>query len=111
VIKMEAGRFNQRVTIQQQASATSSLGFAKGGSWSTFATLWAHVMAPLGSELVSGKADTEERKISVVIRHNNGVTPAMKLVWQGDDYHITTVVHYKSVNETRIAASYVQGKV
>ena len=85
-----AGQLNQRVQLQQRAGTADGLGEA-AAAWVNVGTpLWAKVEPLTGREYLAAGALQQAVDTRFVIRHRAGVTPSMRLVWQGRPYDIVS---------------------
>lgn len=89
---MQAGRLRERVTIQQQSITRDSYG-AEVITWSDVATVWASVLPGASGERFIAGAVQEQAEIThtVRIRYRTGITPKMRLRWEGRFLYVETV--------------------
>lgn len=82
---MQAGRMRQRVTIQEEAPAISTVGEAVP-TWRTVATVWAAITAaPSGSdEQFRNNADQWQARsfYKVTLRYRYGLSVKYRLLWE-----------------------------
>ena len=83
---MRAGELRHRITIQKPDDAASSWGGDR--SWHTYATVWASIRPISGSERISLRQDIGEITHIIRCRYIQGVTPAMRISFQGKTYSI-----------------------
>jgi SPP1 family predicted phage head-tail adaptor len=90
---MRAGRLRHLVTIQQNAAPQSATG-AAGESWSAFkADVWAAVEPIKGREYhQAGRVNAETTHL-ILLRHVDGVTPGMRVAWDGRTFDIQAVIN------------------
>ena len=85
---MEAGRLNQRITIQAQADMQSASG-QPVGEWKDVCTIWAQVECT-DSRTVDGDGYTQHEGLyRFYIRWRKGITANMRVKW--DDRIFTLV--------------------
>ena len=89
---MEAGRLNRRITIEQKSVTRDSYG-GESITWATVATVWAAVLPIRGQEYVSIRQAGAELTTRFLIRYREGVTPAMRIVYDGAHYDIVEVIN------------------
>lgn len=70
----------ERVTIQQNTTSADTHG-AKRSSWSTLATVWAHVRPLSGNELVRAQAVASHMRYLVTAYYRADVTQTMRMLW------------------------------
>lgn len=87
---MRIGKLDQRVTIQRAVNTTGS-GGGVTKTWATVATVWAHVISQRGDESFRAAAERARHTVKVLVRYRAGVTPAMRLVWNGQNYDVVDV--------------------
>lgn len=88
---MWAGKFNQRITIEQNSPVQNSMGELTA-FWTTLATVWAEVLPLRGRENFNGDqviavADTRFR-----IRHRAGLDNSMRIVYRENVYNIHSIL-------------------
>lgn len=77
---MRAGLLNKRVTIQSYTATQDALG-QESRTWAEFATRWASIEWASGGEPWSASAPDPRRAAKVKIRHTEGVTSKMRLLY------------------------------
>ena len=77
---VRAGRYRERVTIQQATEAANSLG-EMIETWGTYATRFAEVAPFSGSERFQAQTLNAEILHEVRMRYVSGVTPKMRLLY------------------------------
>lgn len=88
---MQLGRLNRRITIQQKSVSRDAYG-GESITWTDVATVWAAVLPIRGREYVAIRAAGAELTTRFVIRHRDGVTPAMRVSHGGGYYNIEEVI-------------------
>lgn len=88
-----AGQLNQRIQLQQRAAAVNGLGEASG-AWADLGTpLWAKAEPLTGRDYLAAGAMQQPVDTRFVIRSlAGGVTPSLRLVWQGQPYDINSAL-------------------
>ncbi len=96
------GSLNQRVVLKQKTSAQDALG-QQVWIFSTYATVWANVIATGGGESTEANEKTANRFIEVLIRAS-GLTlnETMRLTWNGDDWNIVSINEYQLTNGSKV---------
>lgn len=88
---MQAGKLDQRVTIQQRSVVADAVGHDTI-TWVDVATVWAQCQPVRGREFFAAAQVQQEQTVKVRIRYRSDVTPLHRLVWQGRAHDITGVV-------------------
>lgn len=90
---MQAGKLRERVTIQQEVVTRDTFG-AEVNPWTDVATVWASVRPGSSGERFISAADQVQATIThtVRIRYRAGLTPKMRLKWEGRYLGIQSVV-------------------
>lgn len=90
---MRAGQLRQRVTIQQGTAAKDEYG-EDILTWSTFATVWARVEPLKGDEFLAARQAAAVAMLDtrITIRYVSGVTPEMRVSYDGNLYNIEAVI-------------------
>lgn len=84
---MDAGRLDQRVTIQTKSVTRG----AHGGeivTWTDVATEWMEVLPISGREFVALRAAGSDLTVRFRMRYRAGITAAMRFVWGGSAYDV-----------------------
>lgn len=84
---VQAGELRAQVTIEQEVTSDNTLG-EPVQAWVTFAVTLAQVQPLRGRELLAAAQIQTPLDVRFRIRHRPGVTPLMRVVWQGDIYAI-----------------------
>lgn len=93
-----AGKFDQRVTIQQKQVTRSSIG-EELVTWVTVATVWARVEPIRGNEFFAAAQMQDATDHRVTIRHRNDVTRDMRVVWGSIELDIVSVIDVNAQRE------------
>jgi SPP1 family predicted phage head-tail adaptor len=88
---MNPGLLRHTVTIQQRAAGTDASG-AANGDWTDFATVHAAIWPLRGKELYAAQQYVSQVDSRIRIRYHAGITPQMRVVWQGRIFEIVYVV-------------------
>jgi SPP1 family predicted phage head-tail adaptor len=75
----QAGKMDQRVTIQSPASGQDAIG-QPATTWTDVVTVWASVAYLSGLSAIKAGADTAQVQASVRIRYRTGVNAGMRVV-------------------------------
>jgi SPP1 family predicted phage head-tail adaptor len=87
---MQAGRLDRRITIEQPTESTGAIGDVTE-SWSDFATVWAGKDDRSGREALSPEIERGEVETVWRIRHLDGLTMKMRIVYDGRIYDIRSI--------------------
>lgn len=85
---MDAGRLDQRVTLERPSVVTDELG-QDATSWEHAAEVWARVIETPGREFLAGDYRAEE-KVVFVIRWR-ALDSTWRAVWGGRAYRLNSV--------------------
>lgn len=94
-VGLQAGEFDQRVTIQQKSVARAANG-EEIITWSDVAQVWAKVEPIRGNELFAAAQMQDVSDHRVTIRYRTGIVREMRVVWRGDPLDIVSVVDVKA---------------
>lgn len=95
---MEAGRLNQRITIQQPPGTLDAAGEATG-KWTTFAKLWASVAPLRGRQLEMARTVYGDVGVQINMRYIDGVQIKMRVLHGAKIYQIEAVMNVDSRND------------
>jgi SPP1 family predicted phage head-tail adaptor len=88
---IRAGDLRRQITIQQRDATVDSFK-QEVVTWTTFATCWAEIDPMSGRELMAAGAQQFEMTHEITIRYRAGVTPAMRVLYQGRIFNIVAVI-------------------
>lgn len=90
---MQSGKLRERVTLQSKTVVRDAFG-SEVVTWVISATVWADVRSTDGTEQVESSVDQVVATIShsVLIRYMAGLSPSMRVVWQGKVLQILSIV-------------------
>lgn len=88
---MDAGKLDQRVTLQQRSGVADGLGQVTL-TWVDVATVWARVVPLRGREFFAAAQIQQENTVRVILRKRSDVTSAWRLVWRGVAHDVTGVI-------------------
>lgn len=86
-----AGLLDRRVTLQSKSVTRNSIG-EEVVTWADFATVWGYLKPVRGAERFAADQVQQTADLRCYIRDLDGVTPDMRIVWDGDPYDITAVI-------------------
>ena len=89
---MRAGNLRQRITIQDKTANRDTFG-DEVITWGDWATVWAAVEPLTGREFLDAKMVTAEVTTRIRIRHQDGISPEMRVVFGSKIYDILAVIH------------------
>lgn len=85
---INAGQFDQRITIQQRSASVDALG-QESTSWSTLATVWAKARPTRGRDLFAAGQQQATIDVLFCIRYRVDVDPATcRVLWNSVPYDI-----------------------
>lgn len=84
------GRLDDRITIKSLAVTQGDFGEAIEG-YSTFATVWGHVMYKGGSESLQNDKEVGKQNIEILIRYLSGINLRMKVEHNSTEYDIKSI--------------------
>lgn len=91
------GQLNQRITFQQEATASDGQGGRTSSGWSDIAatpTVWAMCRQMTGRETDEADRSGHEYPVKVMIRNRTGVDETMAILWRGRRYNIRSLEPY-----------------
>lgn len=88
---MNAGEFDQRVTLQQK-SVTRAANGEEIITWQDVATVWASVEQMRGREFFAAAQMQDAVDVRVKIRYRAGVVREMRVLWRADPLDIVSVI-------------------
>jgi SPP1 family predicted phage head-tail adaptor len=88
---MRAGQLRHRIEIQRPSVTRDATG-AEIKAWSALVALWAHVQTLNGSERILQTQANATLTHTIVIRNYAGISPVMRVRWDGRLFEIHSVV-------------------
>lgn len=88
---MRAGRLRHRVVIQERAGTQDAYG-QEEDSWTTVDTVWAAVEPLRGREFLEAQREGAEVTTRIVMRHQDGVVPAMRISWGSRMFDVLSII-------------------
>lgn len=88
---LQAGSLNRLIEIQSRSTAKDAFGH-QSDVWTTVITARASIEPLSGAEIVAAGAQLGETMVQVVIRWRQGITSAMRVVYQGGVYTVLSVL-------------------
>lgn len=88
-LSVNIGKLDNLV-ILESLSTTNTSGSVTN-SYSTVATLWAHIISERGQEALQSARVNYREKIRVCIRYREDVTAKHRLTWEGRAYNILAI--------------------
>jgi len=89
---MRAGQLCHRVTIQQPDPTQDQYG-DQVPIWSNVAEVWAAIEPLRGREFLEAQHAGAEVTTRIRIRHRDGITPEMRVIWGDHTYDVEAVIH------------------
>lgn len=90
---MKAGDLNRQIVIQSRDSGTDDAG-QPVQTWTTLATVWAHVMGQTGmGSIKSAVGGVEVNAYSFRVRYRTDIDAADRVVFGGQNYDVKSVRH------------------
>ena len=96
---MKAGTLNRRISIQANQSGLDEYGEPLPAAWVEVAKPWADVKILSGLQTIKEGVDVSVLKASIRIRYREGITAAMRVVYQGRVFDIKAVLDDMSRRE------------
>ena len=97
---INAGELRHEITLQQRVvTPKNALGQA-GGGWADVVTVRASVDPLRGRELFAAGQTLAPVEVRVRLRYITGVTPAMRFMWDGVAYGISSVINVAGLCHT-----------
>lgn len=84
---MEAGKLNNRITIQTYTDTKDSKG-QKIKVWSDAFTIWAEVVSSTSREFYNAQKNNSETEIVFKVRYRTGITTLKRIKYNGVYYEI-----------------------
>ena len=84
---IRAGKLRQVITYQAKAQALDEYGGVTE-TWTDFATVRASVAPLIGKDMLASMAAQSTAEMRINHRYLQGITSAMRIVWDGVDYEI-----------------------
>ncbi len=90
---MRAGRLNKKISILSPAAVQSTVSGEQTITWSTYLrNRWASVEPLSMREQVITQQIAAQQDTRVTIRYATGITPDMRIVYNGSSYFIDSVI-------------------
>lgn len=90
-----SGLFRHKITIES-STATQDAAGQDIKTWSVYGYAWAKVAPLRGREYVDSRSIQDEQLYKFSMRYVSGITPQMRIVWNGKTFDIQAV---QNVNE------------
>lgn len=97
-MRLRAGRLDQRVTIQAKQSLRDVDG-SETITWIDVATAWMQVEPLSGREFIAARQGQSDITTRFRCRYRDGMTTAMRLMWNGQPYAITDIIDRDAAGE------------
>lgn len=95
---MGIGQFRHRVTIQKYTANLDSFG-QEVKEWVDICTVWASVEPLRGREFFRAQTIHAEVTTRITIRYKGGISPKMKVVFDGRCFDILSVINPEEKNK------------
>ncbi len=92
---MNAGKLDQRVTVERFTSTVDDWG-TPIESWAPLFTCWASVEPLVGREYIAAQAAQSEVTARIRMRYRPGLTSQDRVIHEGTTYGIESVIDYRS---------------
>jgi SPP1 family predicted phage head-tail adaptor len=90
---VEIGKLNRRIVIQSRDSGTDDAG-QPVQTWTTLATVWAHILGATGMGYIKAGVDgVEVNAYSFRIRYRTDLDAADRVVFNGQNFDVKSVRH------------------
>jgi SPP1 family predicted phage head-tail adaptor len=93
---MNAGKLDQRVTLQALSGGVDEIGQPLPDTWTDVATVWAAVEPLAGREYIAAGAMVSAVETRIRLRYRPGVVSSMRVIHGDTVYGIEAVIHVKS---------------
>lgn len=100
---VDAGEFNQRVTIRRPTTTTNGAGEALTSGWADVATVWASVRPTSAKERIERGQIDQTSSFVVRVRYSTAtktVDSSCRLTFKGRTFEIGSVVNVDEANHT-----------
>lgn len=94
---MNAGKLDQRVTVERFTTTTDSWG-QPIETWAPLFTCWAAVEPLVGREFIAAQAAQSEVTARIRMRYRPGLTAQDRVIHDGKTYNIVSVIDVRSEN-------------
>lgn len=94
---MKAGQLDQRVTVERLDQGQDEFG-GPLTTWTPLFTAWAAVEPLAGREYLAAAAIQSEVTTRIRLRYRPGITSADRVMHEGREYNIVSVIDYKSAH-------------
>lgn len=98
-IRTAIGQLDRRVTLFSRGTATPDAVGQAPINWVDAGTVWAELVPLQGVEVFAAQQVTSEQTIKFRIRYRADVDSTWRLVWQTQNYDITSVLPFGRRNE------------
>ena len=89
---MNAGQFDELVTVQEYTTTTDSNTGEQLRTWVTYASAWALVEeSDSGTEPVNADREEHKTRVNFTMRFDSGINTTMRISWAGNLYNILNV--------------------
>lgn len=88
-MSIEAGKLDQRVTLQESTPTTDGFG-QDVPAWSDVATVWARVEPLRGREFFQAGQMQASADVRITIRYRAGLNERMRVMWRGAPHEIVS---------------------
>jgi len=99
---------DRRITIQSVTRTQNSFG-EMIETWATWATVWAEVKRKAGRENTDSDAVRAESDVEFMIRYKSGLLPTMRIVFESNNYDISSIAEIGRRDGYRISANAFTG--
>lgn len=94
---MRAGQLRHLITIEDATESQDEYG-EPDLTWSMYTTAWAKVEPLSSRETVEARSVYQERTHRITMRHQDGITPNMRVNWDGRLFDIEGVRNVEERN-------------
>lgn len=88
---MKPGKLRHRITLQSKVTVKDPEGIVTE-TWTDVATVWAAVEPIRGREYFQAAAVNAENTVRFRIRYRSGITPVMRVVYNGRTFNVQSVI-------------------
>jgi len=95
---MNIANLNKRIIFQSFTTITNDYGF-EIQEWSDFKTVWAGITNLSGREYFAAMQVQAEKTVKFTIRCNKNINETMRIIFEGNNYDISSIDNIKYGNE------------
>lgn len=90
--------YRHKIVIQKYVEIADKYGTPIGADWQDVMTVWASIEPLRGREYVEAQNTKAELTTRIRMRYRPGITPGMRVVYQGRTFDIQSVINVNEQN-------------